>query len=55
MSTNFRQKGHSQLSKVRTSLDSIKRNSITLKQAYLNGLCTFQRFLDTMNMDLETN
>jgi hypothetical protein len=54
MSTNFRQKGHSKLSKVKT-LDSIKRNSITLKQAYLNGLCTFQRFLDTMNMDLETN
>ena len=48
-------KRHGQLPKARTFLDSIKRNSVTSKQAYLNGLRTFQRFFDTMNMNLETN
>jgi integrase len=43
---------NSQLPKVRIFLDSIKRNSIASEQAYLNGLRTFQRFLDIVNMNL---
>lgn len=43
------------LLKVRTFLDSIKRNSVSSEQTYLNGLRTFQRFLDTIiNLNLET-
>lgn len=45
---------YNQLPKVRIFLDSIKRNSVTSEQAYLNGLRTFQRFLDIVNMNLET-
>jgi integrase len=44
---------YSKLPKVRTFLDSIKRNSAASEQAYLNGLRTFQRFLDTMDLNLE--
>jgi hypothetical protein len=32
MSASFRQKAYNQLPKVRTSLDSIKRNSLTSEQ-----------------------
>ena len=45
---------YNQLPKVRIFLDSIKRNSVASEQAYLNGLRTFQRFLDIVNINLET-
>jgi integrase len=45
---------YNQLPKVRIFLDSIKRNSVSSEQAYLNGLRTFQRFLDLENVNLET-
>jgi hypothetical protein len=45
---------YNQLPKVGTYLDSIKRNSVASEQAYLNGLRTFQRFLDIVNINLET-
>lgn len=47
-------RGYNQLPKVRIFLDSIKRNSVSSEQAYLNGLRTFQRFLDIVNINLET-
>jgi hypothetical protein len=45
---------YDRLPKVRIFLDSIKRNSVSSEQTYLNGLRTFQRFLDLVNKNLET-